>query len=87
MLFGLVGGIALGLVVGRTTKHEIAFVVSAGSASPGAAEWIRSKPAAARTSPEAGAPEPAIDYISSLSQLNDVLALSAGTPDSPVRRK
>jgi hypothetical protein len=95
MLFGLVGGIALGLVVGRTTKHEIAFVTSATPTSSDPAAWLRAKPAGVRTRPEPAAPEPVVDYIAGLSQFNDVLAFTAGigdTPsiaraDSPVRRK
>jgi hypothetical protein len=81
MLFGLIGGIALGLVVGRNTKHEIAFLESAAPASPKAAAWMRSKAVAGRTRLEPAAPEPAIDYIAGLSQFNDVLAFTAGTGD------
>ncbi len=83
MLFGLAGGIALGVVVGRTTKHEIAFVQTATSTSPDGAAWIRSKPAGGRTGPEPAAPQPAVDYLAGLLQFNEVLAYTAGIGDKP----
>jgi hypothetical protein len=87
MLFGLVGGIALGLVVGRTTKHQIGFVESAIS-SPEAAAWMRSKPAGGRTRQEPAAPAPAVDYLAGLAQfdgglLYGDLVYAGGIGDTP----
>jgi hypothetical protein len=74
MMFGLAGGIALGLVVGRSTKHEIVFAQKAMSAGPDAAAWMRSKAAGGRTRLEPAAPAPTIDYVAGLSQFDEVLA-------------
>jgi hypothetical protein len=87
ILFGLAGGIALGLVVGRTAKHEIAFVRTATSAGPDAAAWIRSNPAGGRTGAEPAVPQPAFDYLSGLLRFDEVLAYSAGIGEaSPLAR-
>jgi hypothetical protein len=87
VLFGLAGGIALGVVVGRTTKHEIAFVQSAASASPDAAAWMLSKPAGGRSRQDPAAPQPAVDYLAGLSELDAVLVFAAGIGDTPFTGK
>jgi hypothetical protein len=93
MLFGLAGGIALGLVVGRSTKHEIVFAQTAGSASQDAAAWMRSRSAIERTRLEPAAP--ALDFVAGPPQFDGLLAYTAGIGDTtsiarvgpPVRRK
>jgi hypothetical protein len=83
MLFGLAGGIALGVVVGRSTKHEIVFAQTPTSASPDAAAWMRSKAADERTRLEPAAPAPTIDFVAGPPQSNEVLAYTAGIGDTP----
>jgi hypothetical protein len=82
MLFRLAGGIALGLVVGRSTKHAILFAQTATS-SPDAAAWMRSKSAGGRTRLEPAAPVPTIDYVAGLSQFNEVLGYTGRIGDTP----
>jgi hypothetical protein len=84
MLFGLAGGIALGLFLGRAAKYEIAFLQSPSSASPDAAAWIRLKPAASRSRPEPAPSPPAIDYVAGVSRFDEVLAFTAGVGETPL---
>lgn len=83
MLFGLTGGIVLGLVVGRSAKHEIVFAQTPTSASPDAAAWMRSKSAAGRTRLEPAAPGPTIDTVVGLPRFDELLAYTAGIGDTP----
>jgi hypothetical protein len=95
ILFALSGAIALGFVVGRTAKHEVAFVQTVASPGPDAAAWLRSKAARGRTGPEPAAPQPAFDYVAGLLQPDEVLAFTAdigetssiARADPPARRK